>query len=501
MSAIAHVNKQKNDANRGVTSAQAVSTESESALFDEFSSILDKIASKIGRGDQSSALSQVLTDSQIPVAPVQQVVRLEKPAAVTVIEAPASEKMVLTRSDEEQEKSAGTSQNEDKDESSEEKIVSQDSNKEAPVESGEASTATVSEAAASAASVVHKECTAKDENAPATLDSSEEELNLSEQLDQGEMEDAASSNQGGAVAKVGQQVSDKAEVTEGTEGEVAGEKKVSEVAAKTEVVSDEGKVAVSSEGAGQMSETEALIKAITKQLEAKAKEATAAFNAASTEHGVGALISSVVHDSPAANQVSVKASLEQMVMKVGEAKGGAGLGLQSFQGGEGTLARGSIAQRAEEMRSRPLPRAASTATMDKVENALKEVAKSRDGKTISVRLDPPELGAVKIDVTMRDSGLHARLVAENSQVSQLLKEKAADLQMTLRKLGLNVDSVTVSVHSDESGRNFAGFSKDQGNSSDKKGTKSFGGTEGSVLNSVLSATVDSGVTIHDHWVA
>jgi hypothetical protein len=97
----------------------------------------------------------------------------------------------------------------------------------------------------------------------------------------------------------------------------------------------------------------------------------------------------------------------------------------------------------ESMKS--LPRSLEVRTMERVESALKEVARSKDGKTISVRLDPPELGTVKIDVTQRDGSIHARLVAESPQVTNLLKDKSQEVVQMLRKLGLNVDKVSVSV--------------------------------------------------------
>ncbi len=87
--------------------------------------------------------------------------------------------------------------------------------------------------------------------------------------------------------------------------------------------------------------------------------------------------------------------------------------------------------------------------MQRVESALKEAARSKDGKTISLRLDPPNLGNLKVDVSIRDSVLHARLTAESSQVTYLLREKAHELQEMLRKLGLNVQTVSVSVKSED----------------------------------------------------
>lgn len=98
--------------------------------------------------------------------------------------------------------------------------------------------------------------------------------------------------------------------------------------------------------------------------------------------------------------------------------------------------------------ARPLPQSFQQKTIAKIEEVLKEVSGSKDGKTLSVRLDPPELGSVKIDISFRDGNLQARLVAENPQVMQLLKERGLELQQMLRRLGLNVDQIHVAVGGD-----------------------------------------------------
>jgi len=83
--------------------------------------------------------------------------------------------------------------------------------------------------------------------------------------------------------------------------------------------------------------------------------------------------------------------------------------------------------------------------LERVDATLKEVARSRDGKSITLKLDPVDLGKVRIDVTLRDGKLHAKITPDNQDVMQSLRENAHDLQGSLRKLGLQVDSVSVSV--------------------------------------------------------
>ncbi|MGI6525448.1 MAG: flagellar hook-length control protein FliK [Bdellovibrionota bacterium] len=96
-----------------------------------------------------------------------------------------------------------------------------------------------------------------------------------------------------------------------------------------------------------------------------------------------------------------------------------------------------------------LTRSQTSSMLARVEDALKEISRSKDGKTISIKLDPEELGTLKVDVTLRDGNLHARLVADNAAVNQALRERAPELQQILRNLGINVDQVSVSVASDE----------------------------------------------------
>ena len=94
---------------------------------------------------------------------------------------------------------------------------------------------------------------------------------------------------------------------------------------------------------------------------------------------------------------------------------------------------------------RPMARAAEARTLETVEKALKEVARSRDGKTISVRLDPPSLGSLKLDVTLKDGTLHARITVEHAQVATLLRDRAFDLHALLRRSGFNAERVTLTV--------------------------------------------------------
>jgi flagellar hook-length control protein FliK len=151
--------------------------------------------------------------------------------------------------------------------------------------------------------------------------------------------------------------------------------------------------------------------------------------------------------------------------------------------------------------ARNLARVNSDRLLEKVEGALKEVARSKDGSSLSFRLDPPQLGSVRVDVTLRDGGLHARVIPDNPQVAQLMKERAHELQQNLRNLGLNVETVSVSVggesFSDNLGADQSSLSGENGSRGDRNA-----GREGQSAGAAMGTWAESAVkATEDHWVA
>jgi flagellar hook-length control protein FliK len=104
---------------------------------------------------------------------------------------------------------------------------------------------------------------------------------------------------------------------------------------------------------------------------------------------------------------------------------------------------------------RYLNRAMTARMMERVESALKEAARSRDGKTISLHLEPVQLGRVKVDVSLRDGALHARVTPQSQEVLHALREHSHELQTALRRLGLDVERVTVQVTSESAASTFS----------------------------------------------
>jgi flagellar hook-length control protein FliK len=155
---------------------------------------------------------------------------------------------------------------------------------------------------------------------------------------------------------------------------------------------------------------------------------------------------------------------------------GLGIGTTGAPAGGGNLGSGAAGgafkgapndpSAVREKTQQPLSRSATYRLLERVNATLKEAARARDGKTISLHLEPVDLGRIKVDVSLKDGALHARLTPESAQVGQALREHAHELQAALRKLGLDVEKVTVNVSADAQGKE---FSPEQQNLGDGKG--------------------------------
>ncbi|NMC63933.1 MAG: hypothetical protein GYA55_12290 [SAR324 cluster bacterium] len=189
---------------------------------------------------------------------------------------------------------------------------------------------------------------------------------------------------------------------------------------------------------------------------------------------------------------------------------GAILGLNNgSSANNSTLSAFANSQKSSEMQNAKRPetitRATQTRAIERIEDALREIARSKDGKTISLRLDPPSLGSVKIDVTYKEGTLTAKLVADSQQVNQLIRDKAFDLQAVIRKLCLPVEKVIVQVGQEQQAQQqtFGGSSFSSESRSANDGKQS---NQEKLMNlfpelQEAAITVEKRLTLDDHWVA
>lgn len=79
----------------------------------------------------------------------------------------------------------------------------------------------------------------------------------------------------------------------------------------------------------------------------------------------------------------------------------------------------------------------------------------RNGGEMQVRLSPPELGALQIEISIRDGLVSARLETHSAAAQQLLSDNLHQLKESLSQQGLVVDRLDVFMGQQQSGGDFA----------------------------------------------
>lgn len=151
-----------------------------------------------------------------------------------------------------------------------------------------------------------------------------------------------------------------------------------------------------------------------------------------------------------------------------------------------------------------LSRSLAARTLEQVEKVVREAAKSKDGRSVTLRLDPPELGVLKVDLTLKDGVLYARLAADTAPVQHLLRERAQELQGNLRKLGLNLEGVQVSIVGQDSNDSSWQQNFDRQAAKENWSNQSnqvLGLSEEFRASEIVGAQSEAKLMINDHWVA
>ncbi len=92
-----------------------------------------------------------------------------------------------------------------------------------------------------------------------------------------------------------------------------------------------------------------------------------------------------------------------------------------------------------------LPAKDQAKVVEQVKELLQKAIQNRDSNTITVRVNPPELGMMTVKVTQRESQLYARIIPESQEVEQVLRNKVAEVTNVLSAAGLKPDQVHVSI--------------------------------------------------------
>ena len=88
-----------------------------------------------------------------------------------------------------------------------------------------------------------------------------------------------------------------------------------------------------------------------------------------------------------------------------------------------------------------------------IAEALRDVRRMSDGShRLSLQLHPEELGAVQLEVAVRDGQLHLRAVAETDSTRRLLAASIPELREQLTDAGVAAGSLEVGAESAEDHR-------------------------------------------------
>lgn len=417
---ISDINKQY----QHVSGELAASNEGAESLREEFTAIMDEIAHELrARGVNS----EQFIDLETPV--VAPKVRPEPSSSKKTARQENPEVVVATPPSTE-----STLESEDSVEKMTEQSAAQPQDVAAPTPEQQAAAAQSAHESSQASAAHQKALT------PASSESTEQDVASTDQAEQEPVEAEGESSQSSqslttstqAKAAVDQPVKDVAESGAKTQAaaETAAETPAAETPATETSAQDDAALFL------EMLRTHAQADQQLQQLAAQQAQ-----QRVDTLALVQQLISPALQTSLLKQAIEVSSMTDKSAGAAGPKAAGAVTDSSSF----GAPAR-QVAQTSDALRSgRVPPRAMLSRAFERVESVLKEVAQSKDGKSIQVTLDPGSLGKVRVGVTIKEGVLHARVIPESMYVADTVRERAHELLGALRKLGMDVDRIEISV--------------------------------------------------------
>tara|TARA_R110002095_G_scaffold195600_2_gene174257 strand:+ start:4739 stop:6661 length:1923 start_codon:yes stop_codon:yes gene_type:complete len=72
------------------------------------------------------------------------------------------------------------------------------------------------------------------------------------------------------------------------------------------------------------------------------------------------------------------------------------------------------------------------------------------GQQLKIRLSPPELGTLQIEVSLKDGVYTAKVEVQNQRVQKIINDNMAQLKESLAKTGISIDRIEVQINTDSS---------------------------------------------------
>jgi flagellar hook-length control protein FliK len=153
-----------------------------------------------------------------------------------------------------------------------------------------------------------------------------------------------------------------------------------------------------------------------------------------------------------------------------------------------------------------LPKAQQDKVVERIQQLLKDAAATRNGNTMVVRLDPPNLGALTVRVTQKAGQVFARIIPESQDVEAILRGRVNEITHALTSVGIKAENIHISLGQERSESEMFQFNEFLNqNGGQESGEKGFSrqhadshatlGSNGAVAGDRAKAAADAG------WVA
>ncbi|MCC6952951.1 MAG: flagellar hook-length control protein FliK [Deltaproteobacteria bacterium] len=83
--------------------------------------------------------------------------------------------------------------------------------------------------------------------------------------------------------------------------------------------------------------------------------------------------------------------------------------------------------------------------IEQIQKAFESALQSKDGNTLTIKIDPVELGAMTVKVTKRAEQIFARVTAESPEVQEVLRSNVQEVVQALAAAGFKLHNVHVTI--------------------------------------------------------
>ena len=144
---------------------------------------------------------------------------------------------------------------------------------------------------------------------------------------------------------------------------------------------------------------------------------------------------------------------------------------------------GALSNSADKLLARPVKQSPlaelaskrASEIIEKIKDAVAQAVKSRDGNSLTLNLNPKDLGEVVVKVQQRDDQIFAKITPKAVEVQEIVKAKVDEIVKLLTAAGFKQNHIHISVGGSfdltENGSRFAPYSSGEGHSGSSRKPK------------------------------